>query len=88
MPPPVPWSARAAISSGRFRAWPQSTEANVKAASAKRKVRLVPKRSPIQPDVGMNIATARTYAITVHCTEATEAWKSRDNVGNATFTIV
>lgn len=59
IPPPKPCTNRNTVSSVSEPAWPHSTDAPVKAASATRYTRLVPKRSPNQPDAGIEIASAR-----------------------------
>jgi hypothetical protein len=59
MPPPTPCRTRKATSMLSDVDAPHRPEAVVKTASAKRKTRLVPKRSPIQPDAGMNTARLR-----------------------------
>ena len=57
MPPaPRPWKARKAINSPMFWARPHRAEATVKSASASKKMRLVPQRSPNQPEAGMTTA--------------------------------
>lgn len=56
MPPPTPWRKRKPISDWMFQARPQSSEPVVKTVSANMNVRLVPKRSPAQPLIGMKIA--------------------------------
>ncbi len=59
----------------------------MKSASAKTKVRLVPNRSPIQPDAGITIASVSRYAITVHWTSVNGTPNASDSVGSATLTI-
>jgi hypothetical protein len=56
MPPPTPCRMRAAMSDSTFQANPHSADAAVNVARARTNVRLVPKRSPIQPDAGIHIA--------------------------------
>ncbi len=56
MPPPTPCSTRKAISDSRLQERPQPSEAAVKKNSAIMKMRLVPKRSPSQPETGMKTA--------------------------------
>ena len=56
IPPPTPCSTRNATSSHRPVACPHSADATVKTAIANRNVRLVPKRSPIQPEAGIHTA--------------------------------
>ena len=57
-PPPIPCSARNRIRLSMFQAIAQSSEPPVKKASARMKMRFVPKRSPAQPLTGMATATA------------------------------
>ena len=56
MPPPAPCTTRNTTSSVMFWARPQSTEPNVKTTMAARSTCLPPKRSPSQPEAGMNTA--------------------------------
>ena len=57
-PPPMPCSARNTIRLSMFHAAAQSADPAVKNASARRKTRFVPKRSPAQPLTGIATATA------------------------------
>ena len=66
IPPPTPCRMRNTTSSQRLSACPHSAEATVKTAMANKKVRLVPKRSPIQPEAGIHTARLRRYATTTH----------------------
>src|SRR5581483_6331773 len=50
--------------------------------------RLAPKRSPSQPDVGMNTARLTRKPITTVSTDSGREWKSRPIVGRATLMIV
>jgi len=59
MPPPTPCRTRNRVSSFRLWAWPQSAEAMVNTAMAKRNVRFVPNRSPIHPEAGIHTARLR-----------------------------
>lgn len=59
MPPPTPCSTRKAISWSIVCATPHNPDPTVKAANAKRNVRLVPNRSPNQPLVGIHTAKLR-----------------------------
>ncbi len=56
IPPPTPWRTRNSTSSVRLWASPQSADATVNVAMAKRNVRFVPKRSPIHPEAGIHTA--------------------------------
>ena len=56
MPPPTPWSTRKATSCSMDCAAPQRAEPIVKVARAKRNTRLVPIRSPTQPENGVHTA--------------------------------
>ena len=51
-------------------------------------MRLVPNRSPIQPDAGIHTASDRRYPRTIHSMSATDTPNSRPRVGSATFTLV
>ena len=88
IPPPTPCRMRNTTSSQRLSACPHSAEATVKTAMANKKVRLVPKRSPIQPEAGIHTARLRRYATTTHCTDDVPTPNSRPRVGSATLTIV
>ena len=56
MPPPTPWMMRKAIIDSRFQERAQSAEPNTKTTSAKMNTFFVPRRSPSQPDAGIQIA--------------------------------
>ena len=56
MPPPTPWTTREITSCSTDCDSPHAIEAAVNNPSAKRKVRLVPMRSPIHPDAGIHTA--------------------------------
>ena len=56
IPPPAPCRNRATVSSTRLPDAAHRPEATVNNATAPRNVRLVPNRSPIHPDAGMNTA--------------------------------
>ena len=56
MPPPTPCRTRKKTNSERLSAVPHSTDAPVKTATAKSRIRLDPNRSPIHPAAGMNTA--------------------------------
>ena len=56
MPPPAPCRIRNATSSPRLEASPHSAEAAVNTTMAVSITRLPPKRSPSQPEAGMNTA--------------------------------
>ena len=57
IPPPTPCNTRNATSSLRLCACPHSADASVNIASANRNTFLVPMRSPIQPDAGIQTAS-------------------------------
>ena len=88
MPPPAPWMTRKMTSSVMFCASPQRTDPNVKTTMADISTRFPPKRSPNQPEAGMNTARLTRYAMTIPSTAVGAMWKSRPIVGKATFTIV
>ncbi len=88
MPPPAPWMTRKKMSSVRFCASPQRTDPNVKTTMADIRTRLPPKRSPSQPEAGMNTARLTRYAMTIPSTAVGAMSKSRPIVGSATLTIV
>ena len=56
MPPPIPWSMRNAMREPALQARPHRAEPAVNMASATAKVFFVPKRSPIQPEAGIQTA--------------------------------
>ena len=56
IPPPMPWITRKAISWPIVCAAPHSSEPHVNAIRANKNTRLVPNRSPSQPDVGIHTA--------------------------------
>jgi hypothetical protein len=56
MPPPTPWMIRKAIIDSRFQEKAQSAEPKTKTASANMKTFFVPRRSPSQPEAGIQIA--------------------------------
>ena len=56
----MPWTTRKITSRGSEPDSPHSAEAPVNRASAVRKVRRVPNRSPIQPDDGIIMARVST----------------------------
>ncbi len=62
-PPARPCTARATTSVVRSGARPQTAEASVNAASAPRKTRFVPNRSPSQPATGSPTASATRKAV-------------------------
>ena len=88
MPPPAPCRIRNATSSPRLEASPHSAEAAVNTTMAVSSTRLPPKRSPSQPDAGMNTARLTRKAIEMLSTAVGLTPKSRPMVGRATLTIV
>ncbi len=56
MPPPTPCRTRNRVSDSMLQARPHSAEPAVNIAVANMKVFLVPKRSPIQPEAGIQTA--------------------------------
>jgi hypothetical protein len=59
MPPPMPCTTRNAISAPMFHDRPHSPEPRVNMARANRNTRLVPMRSPNQPEAGIQTARLR-----------------------------
>ena len=88
MPPPTPCRMRNVMSCPTLCDRPQSADAAVKANSAKRKVFLVPKRSPTQPDAGIHTASDRRYPSTTHSTVDAVVCRSLTNDGMATLMMV
>ena len=60
MAPPRPCRMRKATSMGRFVAMPQSADPAVNSTIAAQITLRMPKRSAIQPEIGMKIARLRT----------------------------
>ena len=87
-PPPTPCRTRKAVSSLRLVATPQSADAAVNMNMAVSSTRRGPKRSPSQPDAGMNTARLTRNPITTVSSAVELTWKSRPRVGRATLTIV
>ena len=56
MPPPTPCRTRKATSDSMLQARPHRAEAVVNMTRARMKMRLVPNRSPSQPDAGIHSA--------------------------------
>ena len=88
MPPPTPWSTRNATSSPRLVAVPHSADAIVNTTIAASSTRLPPRRSPSQPEAGMNTARLTRNPIEMLSTAVGLTPKSRPMVGSATLTIV
>ena len=88
MPPPAPCKIRKATSSPRLEASPHSAEATVNTTMAASSTRLPPKRSPSQPDAGMNTARLTRNEIEMASTAVADTLNSRPMVGSATLTIV
>ena len=87
-PPAAPCKKRKNTSIVKFDARPHKADVMVKSANATRKTRLVPQRSPNQPDAGMTTARLRRYATTTASIEVlgTPNWCPIE--GRATLTIV
>ena len=83
---PMPWDARAAISSAVEGASAAAAEDAVKSAIPVMNMRLRPKRSPSAAPVSRSTAYASTYALTVHSSDWIEAPRSRWMLGKATLT--
>lgn len=86
-PPPTPCSTRAPISSGRFRARPQATEAIRKIEVEARYSRLRPNMSPSLPHSGVTAVDASRYAALTHAMSS-NPFRSSAIRGNAVETIV
>lgn len=86
--PPTPCSTRAPTSSGRVGLRAQSSEARVKTAIARVKIRRTPNRSLSHPDAGMSTATVRRNAVTVIATDAESTPRSSAIAGAAVVTMV
>ena len=86
--PPIPMSARVAISVFADPANADSTEPMPKMTSPAASAYRRPYRSERLPVVRSNPAKTRTYASTSHCNWLVDAWRSRTSVGNATFKMV
>ena len=69
IPPPTPWRIRKATSSVMLAARPHSADATVNTTIAASRTRLPPKRSPSQPEAGMNTARLTRKAIETLLTE-------------------
>ena len=84
MPPPAPCRMRKITSSSSDWDRPQSADAAVKSAIATMNVRLVPKRSPTQPDAGIQIARLTRYPTMIPSVAAGLTSKLRAIAGSAT----
>ncbi len=86
-PPPMPWTARKAMSSPMFRAWPHRAEPIRKITIAPRKRYLRPYWSPSLPQTWVVAVEASRYAVTTQ-----DRWdrppRSLTIVGSAVETIV
>ena len=88
IPPAAPCRKRKTTSIVKFCARPHRAEARLKSARASRKIRLVPQRSPNQPDAGMTTARLTRYATTTASIEVLGTANWRPIEGRATLTIV
>ena len=86
--PPIPCSARAAISTSVFGAAPQMTEAAVKEARPNTNTRRRPNRSPSEPPRMISAPRVSRYASVIHCRSLSPVCRSRAMVGRATLTTV
>lgn len=86
--PPMPCSARAAISVPTSGARPHSSEATANQTAPTTKMRRRPYRSASDPPSRISAASVRTYALTVHCSPARSASRSAPMLGRATLTAV
>jgi len=85
---PIPWTARAPISSGALEERPQKSEETVKTARPMVKIKRLPRRSPSFPPVSRSEAKVRAYTATVHSSSDCEILRSLLIAGSATFTTV
>ncbi len=86
--PPTPCAARAAMSCPLVS---ESAAARLAAPKIRRpasSARRRPKRSPSVPMVRSSPANTRMYALTIHCSDAADASRSRCSVGIATLRMV
>ena len=84
--PPTPCRARAATSASMLGASAAAAEPAVKMARPTRNIRLRPNRSPSAAPVRSRTAKVRVYALTVHSSPASEAFKSALITGSAVVT--
>ena len=84
--PPIPWTARAAISQSALGAIAAAADAAVKIARPMTKSRRRPKRSPRAAPVRSSTAKVRVYALTVHSSCSIEAPRSVRITGSAVET--
>jgi hypothetical protein len=84
--PPIPWIARAETSRPVLGASAAAPEATVKSVIPPMNVRLRPILSPSAAPVRSSTAYERTYALTVHSSDWTDAPSSRWMLGSATLT--
>src|SRR3954454_24077425 len=66
MPPPRPWRTRKAISDSADHARPERIEPHRNRPSDSMYRRFVPKRSAAQPVIGITVASASVYPVTIH----------------------
>src|SRR5262249_26916926 len=81
--PPMPWSARAAMSASSVQASEQSTEATPNQRTPMMYTRRRPYRSPSDPPSSMSAASVRVYAFTTHWSASIDAPKSLPIDGSA-----
>ena len=84
--PPIPWTARAAISASIDGASAAAADAAVKSASPKMNIRRRPKRSPSAAPVSRKTAKVSVYAFTVHSSSSIVAPRSVRITGSAVET--
>src|SRR5262249_2744932 len=84
--PPIPCTARAAISQSADGASAAKADAPVKSATPIMNKRLRPKRSPSAAPVSRNTANVRVYALTVHSSCSSDAPRSTRMTGRAVET--
>ncbi len=88
MPPAIPCSSRAPISSPALGAAPVSALVTTNAASAMRNIRRRPYMSPSRPAGTRARPKVSAYPDTTHCRAAGDAAMSRSIEGRATLTML
>ena len=84
--PPIPWTARAAISASIEGARAAAADAAVKGPRPKMNIRRRPKRSPSAAPVRRKTAKVSVYAFTVHSSSSIDAPRSVRITGSAVET--
>ncbi len=84
--PPIPWSARAAMSQSADGARAAAADAKVKIPIPSMNIRRRPKRSPSAAPVSRKAANVSVYAFTVHSSSSREAPRSTRITGIAVET--